>query len=372
MDILKFIFDFFRNYLSNNFILIACLICLAFIFMLELYIGKLEKKYLKLCTIVLLITSIIHNLDITVYRDFALIGSPIAFRLVTCYLLHIMLPMLGLAIFKIITVDKFNKIYVVIPAAINVILMASCFFSFGAFRINELGERVINNNVLYYSTYFFSGIYIVLSIIFVFVFHRGGRLEEYLIVTTANAAVLTSAILEIAFNKDALIINVTGVALIIYYVFIIIRCLNRDALTHCLNRFSYFTDLNYYRKKITSIISIDVNDLKVINDLEGHFYGDICLEMVSKAIISSCPKEAPCYRIGGDEFSIICNGLSEDKVKEIISDIRSKVNKSDYSVAIGYCMIKDADDVNNLIVKADSKMYADKARIKEGRDLGST
>ena len=130
--------------------------------------------------------------------------------------------------------------------------------------------------------------------------------------------------------------------------------------------------MKYYRRKITAIVSCDLNDLKVINDNEGHLFGDMALEVVSNHIISSCPKEALVYRIGGDEFSIICVGLAEDKIKSIIEDIRDKVKKSSYSMAIGYAMLEPNEEINQLVTRADAKMYEDKARIKNFVDTSST
>lgn len=372
MSFFSFIVDYLKHYLTNNFILLLSLICLVFIFLLELYIGKLEKRYLKLAALAIFLTSIIQCLDHTIYHNFSELGSPVLLRHITAYLVFILIPLVPMAIFKIVTVEDFNKWFVLIPTFINFIIMTLSFFSFGPFEVNEMGE-IVKNNFLFYSNYVIPSLYTILTIIYVFIKLKHARIEEFLIILTANLAVLISGFVEAIFELDAFIANVSAVSLLIYYVFIIIRCLNRDPLTHCLNRFSYFTDINYYKRKITAIISVDVNDLKVINDVEGHFYGDICLEMVSKAIRSSCPREALCYRIGGDEFSIICNDLTEDKVKLIISDIQDKVHKSSYSVAIGYAMKEnDNEDINALIVRADSQMYINKAEIKDNKPIGSS
>lgn len=372
MIVFSFIVDYLKHYLTNNFILLLALICLIFIFLLELYIGKLEKRYLKLAALAIFLTSVIQCLDHTIYHDYAEMGSPQMLKHITAYLVFIILPLVPMAVFKIVTVEDFNKWFVLVPTLVNFVIMTLSFFSFGPFKINEVGQ-VVPNNFLFYSNYVFSGLYLVCSIIYVCIKLKHARTEEFLIIITANIAILISGVVEAIFDLDAFVANVSAVSLLIYYIFIIIRCLNRDPLTHCLNRFSYFTDINYYKKKITAIISIDVNDLKVINDVEGHFYGDICLEMVSKAIRSSCPREALCYRIGGDEFSIICNDLTEDKVKLIISDIMDKVHKSSYSVAIGYAMKQnDNEEINALIVRADSQMYINKAEIKDNKPIGSS
>ena len=65
------------------------------------------------------------------------------------------------------------------------------------------------------------------------------------------------------------------------------------------------------------IVSIDMNGLKEINDKEGHAAGDKALETIAICFLSATTTKETVYRIGGDEFVILCRRVSEDEVKQL-------------------------------------------------------
>ena len=79
-----------------------------------------------------------------------------------------------------------------------------------------------------------------------------------------------------------------------------------DTLTSLFNRRAYGQHLpRLASQDYGTIILFDVDDFKQINDRYGHQYGDTCLKIVATSILTAFSKVRFCYRIGGDEFSVL-------------------------------------------------------------------
>src|SRR6056297_651523 len=120
-----------------------------------------------------------------------------------------------------------------------------------------------------------------------------------------------------------------------------------------------------------SIISADINGLKLTNDAYGHEMGDKLIVTVAEMLKKSCREEDILCRIGGDEFVILLPNVSKKKVDEIIERIKeeeknAKLDPLIVSLALGYST-KDKEEKNIFEVykEADGKMYKDK--LKNGR-----
>lgn len=62
-----------------------------------------------------------------------------------------------------------------------------------------------------------------------------------------------------------------------------------------------------------TVIMSDCNYLKEVNDQYGHEYGDILLKIVAETLREEIPEGSPVIRMGGDEFMILGNGITEEK-----------------------------------------------------------
>ncbi len=156
---------------------------------------------------------------------------------------------------------------------------------------------------------------------------------------------------------------------------------NTDALTGLQNRLSYnkFVDCfnNSEKIKYAYMISMDLNNLKLINDKYGHLKGDQLISnfagLLSKEIQKN--KNISCFRLGGDEFFAF---IEEDKsfdvnawIENLKNDfIQTKSNNIEVvpSFAAGvyfYDANKDKDrDLEKYFHIADKKMYEDKSMYK--------
>ena len=146
-----------------------------------------------------------------------------------------------------------------------------------------------------------------------------------------------------------------------------------DSMTELQNRNAYEERLKKLRKpnanlsRITVIV-IDINGLKEINDCFGHFCGDDAIKTVAKALRETIGAKADIYRIGGDEF--VC--ISESNILSYISQFKDIVsflnNEKVYklSVSVGYASYNEkySKTIDDMIRYADEKMYKDKKRKK--------
>jgi diguanylate cyclase (GGDEF)-like protein/PAS domain S-box-containing protein len=153
---------------------------------------------------------------------------------------------------------------------------------------------------------------------------------------------------------------------------------NTDSLTELYNR-RYFTEhaeREFYRAKrhlrIVSLISIDIDHFKNINDSYGHPAGDKVLISVAKCLIPCIRQEDILARIGGEEFSILLPETTLKSAKVVAERIR--LNQSNLSiegewkgeikltVSIGVTCIKFEDDTfDDFFTRADKALYQAKA-----------
>lgn len=149
-----------------------------------------------------------------------------------------------------------------------------------------------------------------------------------------------------------------------------------DELTLISNRRGFSAlakhSLNICRRKglATSILLIDLNKFKPINDTFGHAEGDRAL-VVFANIMREVFRESDVFaRIGGDEFAVLMMDVDIDNTERVIQRLQDEVTtynqeaKRGYDIefSIGYIntLITDNVDIDDLLAKADKKMYAEK------------
>lgn len=97
---------------------------------------------------------------------------------------------------------------------------------------------------------------------------------------------------------------------------------HEDFLTKLYNRrgFEQFSEEEFSEAKKHNIktmtLSIDMDNLKYINDVYGHSHGDLALQTIADAMRQACSGCEICARIGGDEFAVFGYDYSEDKAKQ--------------------------------------------------------
>ena len=125
-----------------------------------------------------------------------------------------------------------------------------------------------------------------------------------------------------------------------------------------------------------TVVCADVDDLKPINDTYGHEGGDKAILGVARVIRGCMPKEAVCARTGGDEFTAVLAGASDEAVcgyiESIGKELEERNNQSGDPFKIGcscgYYTAKLSEvPIETIERLADEAMYRVKAAKKVGR-----
>ncbi len=142
-----------------------------------------------------------------------------------------------------------------------------------------------------------------------------------------------------------------------------------DALTGVYTR-HFFNEWiqNYYeiirrKNEYASIVMIDVDHFKKINDNYGHLVGDKVLRAVGNVLKSSTRRMDLVVRYGGDEFLMVFPQTTQKRVDEILKRIQSKLSslKKEFgfeiSLSYGIAYISPEKDYKQALQSADEKMY---------------
>lgn len=115
-----------------------------------------------------------------------------------------------------------------------------------------------------------------------------------------------------------------------------------------------------------SIIMIDVNGLKIINDAFGHLAGDKLLKTVANILMRECGLDNNVSRIGGDEFIVLLPNTTMHQTEELCERIYNAISKEkvcdvDLSVSLGWDIkFTSAQSINDIFKKAEEMMYHNK------------
>lgn len=100
------------------------------------------------------------------------------------------------------------------------------------------------------------------------------------------------------------------------------------------------------------------------NDTQGHQAGDAALCALAKCLSRVSGKKVRCYRVGGDEFAMLCREQSPEETRRMIAVIRASLAKTPYMAAFGCAAHEENGNFTEAFNRADSGMYKDKARYK--------
>ena len=137
-----------------------------------------------------------------------------------------------------------------------------------------------------------------------------------------------------------------------------------DDLTTLPNRRRLISEIQSFATRKGSLLLLDLDGFKPVNDSYGHEVGDKVLQQVAQRFTRALPNNALRARLGGDEFGILVDG-SNESVMEIALALRGTLsypfvidgNEISIGVSIG---IADNDGADDLLLRADNAMYSAK------------
>lgn len=154
---------------------------------------------------------------------------------------------------------------------------------------------------------------------------------------------------------------------------------NIDSLTGVKNRNAYRiyeerlnAQIEMDRAPEFAIVILDVNDLKKVNDTEGHKAGDQFLRDACK-IICTTFKRSPVFRVGGDEFAVLAQGEDYSNLDSLVEQMNDHnedaIENGGIVIALGMSRFDHEEKVAPVYERADSIMYENKKNLKEKKRL---
>ena len=140
-----------------------------------------------------------------------------------------------------------------------------------------------------------------------------------------------------------------------------------DIMTGLLNRNSYDAALKKLEGKelrSVSCVYIDVNGLHDVNNRFGHQFGDEMLVRIAE-VLKNCFPEDSVYRIGGDEFVVLCMEHRKKNVYEWAEIARRAVKEWGYEISVGIQYQERERNISHLVNEAEAAMRADKQQYYE-------
>ena len=275
-----------------------------------------------------LITVILNNIGAISYRD------TMAAITIVMYVSAITLLVFSINLFK--KIDRIEKLFIIGMSAFYCLCM-----------ITILISKIIN--VVYWDKY---GNYFIMGLIF----------EFFLVMIIYYAYVVKEYINNITEQRILATLAYT------------------DPLTGIMNRTKYeevVSEIDIKDNKKVTIVSFDLNNLKRINDNNGHEAGDVYIKTFTETLKDVFEEFGFIGRIGGDEFIVIIENkaLEINKLIDKMQDIFSKrMNEKECgfeaSFAYGFAnsSVDGVDDIKELIKLSDKRMYDCKKEQKLGRE----
>ncbi|MEG1314112.1 MAG: GGDEF domain-containing protein [Anaerovoracaceae bacterium] len=153
----------------------------------------------------------------------------------------------------------------------------------------------------------------------------------------------------------------------------------QDPLSSCFSRAAFELDMNTWSgETVRTAFFLDMNNLKITNDQFGHLAGDQLLHSFGEVLNRVFFSVGKCYRVGGDEFWVLCDGLLQGQATEMIDALqlatetfnKKNVLPTKISYAIGMSnTVETNGDLARVIQLADERMYENKRIVKRQMQL---
>ncbi|MFZ0258217.1 MAG: GGDEF domain-containing protein [Gammaproteobacteria bacterium] len=160
-----------------------------------------------------------------------------------------------------------------------------------------------------------------------------------------------------------------------------LKAATRDPLTGVNNRMSLNTilkrevDLSHRHGNPLSIIMLDADQFKAVNDIHGHLVGDTALKALAGCIKATVRDSDIVFRYGGEEFLIVLSStdiagasLLAERLRSAVQDltIQSEEICIKITVSLGVANLKEEDDSIRLLQRADRALYEAKSTGRNG------
>ncbi len=341
---------------------IVCITLLMFIGTMRAFDRELRKKFI-IVTFVMMIALGAGAADIY----YSSLKEPVFSRYIVRLVKYLCEGYMELVLVQIVGHDykASRSIIIWIPYIVISMLMLTAPINPDIFYFTADNQFV--RGYLGYAVFMQAVIYIMMDLAVVIKKWYDGYQRDAVMILYMVAVVVIGVCLEEAkIFKNCTIISST-IGILFVYIYIYAERYNVDSVSKCYKRRCFYSDAAKYARVHMAIISMDLNDLKYINDNYGHKAGDIALLTFAEVCRSVKTNNFILYRTGGDEFMILGIKASEQEASNLIRLIREKLKETPYSCSFGLQMYSPGDDFDAAVVAADKAMYDDKSIYKASK-----
>lgn len=351
-----------RLIIYANMLPIFALLSLTLMVKINHLFDKRQSKLFYTAIVINMILIVAVSFDYLFVTDFADAENIWMFRRFTSFLNFAGSPLLPVILYCIF-LNKKNKQIFYLPLYINVFLCGLSMFWNVVFKITP--ENTYDRGPLFLLPFICSIIYLVMLIAQIGKHGKRGKKSEQAFLIFVIAIASICMFLEIKLNFRFLSWDMVALCLILYYLLININRANADFLTGAFNRGLYMKDLCTMKGAISSTLAvIDINEFKMINDLQGHAEGDRQLVRFAQVMMEETGREANFYRTGGDEFAVLSKKWPKEEMLYHMEQARKTLEADKIDFACGIIEYQSSDILDDVLEKADEAMYTNKKQMK--------
>lgn len=347
-------------FIQNNFIILANIVFLMVFVLANSMLDKFITFNFKIAIVILIVLTISD----TVEQYASWLEYPTMLRVAAAAVGYMIRPLI-LYFLLLIAGRRRYKLILLIPALINILVVSLCFWTKLVFWFDETNSFV--RGVLGFSPHVCALVYFGAMFYISAYYFKERYYSEAVTIFAIFVICSVATALESIYDYVNILRGSMALSVTFYYLYLYTQFFKRDALTGVLNRRCFYNDGCKYMDKLTALISIDLNDLKSINDEHGHAEGDKALLETIDCIRKNLQRGCVLYRVGGDEFAILCQRGTVSDLQYMVEDIRQQMKHTHYyGCAIGFAEYRGGT-LDELCAKADAAMYEDKAKMKNHR-----
>lgn len=347
---------------QNNFVVVINVLFLLVFMLTNAVFDKAITRNFYIGVLIIIALTITENIDYAL----SLRPTPTMTRTVMSMIGYMLRPWIIYVLILVLgNKTKKERILFAIPGIINVLIESTALFSKIVFYYDEANQ--FTRGPLAYTPHICSCFYLVLILILSAQFFKERNYMEAGIILAIVVICVVATALESVWDMQGLLRAASALSITFFYLYYCAQSFKRDALTKALNRHCFYRDAEKSKDKLQAVLSMDLNDLKVINDTQGHAAGDVALcatvDSIRKHLVGGCR----LYRTGGDEFMVLCKRqyVTSEQIKTVVNNIYKELEQTPYRCAIGIAEYCQGESFNSMCARADKAMYEKKTELKK-------